>query len=105
VARIGESGDRLNCSFCGKSQSKVEKLIAGPGVYICDECVVLCMEILNEEGLETPQVHKTGPGVAEYSRAWLDAKERRETIELVSEAKRNLEDLLKFLNLQTPEDT
>lgn len=44
----------LKCSFCGKSQEQVRKLIAGPGVYICDECVELCNEILDEELLETP---------------------------------------------------
>jgi ATP-dependent Clp protease ATP-binding subunit ClpX len=43
----------LKCSFCGKSQEKVRKLIAGPGVYICDECVELCNEILDEELLES----------------------------------------------------
>jgi ATP-dependent Clp protease ATP-binding subunit ClpX len=44
----------LKCSFCGKSQEQVRKLIAGPGVYICDECVELCNEILDEELLEPP---------------------------------------------------
>ena len=48
MARIGE-GDLLKCSFCGKSQKQVKKLIAGPGVYICDECIDLCNEILEEE--------------------------------------------------------
>ena len=43
---------RLKCSFCGKSQDQVKKLIAGPGVYICDECVDLCNEILDEELFE-----------------------------------------------------
>lgn len=42
MARIGESGDLFKCSFCGKSQKQVKKLIAGPGVYICDECIELC---------------------------------------------------------------
>ena len=42
MARIGESADLLKCSFCGKSQKQVRKLIAGPGVYICDECIELC---------------------------------------------------------------
>ena len=42
----------LKCSFCGKSQEQVRKLIAGPGVYICDECIDLCNEILDEELLE-----------------------------------------------------
>jgi ATP-dependent Clp protease ATP-binding subunit ClpX len=40
---------RLKCSFCGKTQDQVKKLIAGPGVYVCDECVDLCNEILDEE--------------------------------------------------------
>ena len=47
--RIGESGDLLKCSFCGKTQKQVKKLIAGPGVYICDECIELCNEIIIEE--------------------------------------------------------
>ena len=42
----------LKCSFCGKSQDQVRKLIAGPGVYICDECIDLCNEILDEELVE-----------------------------------------------------
>ncbi|KNC19121.1 ATP-dependent protease [Arthrobacter sp. RIT-PI-e] len=49
MARIGESTDLLKCSFCGKSQKQVRKLIAGPGVYICDECIDLCNEIIEEE--------------------------------------------------------
>ncbi|MGA7689006.1 MAG: ATP-dependent Clp protease ATP-binding subunit ClpX, partial [Jiangellales bacterium] len=53
MARIGESGDLLKCSFCGKSQKQVKKLIAGPGVYICDECIDLCNEIIEEELHET----------------------------------------------------
>ncbi len=48
MARFGEA-DHLKCSFCGKGQRQVRKLIAGPGVYICDECVDLCNEILDEE--------------------------------------------------------
>jgi len=51
--RIGESGDLLKCSFCGKTQKQVKKLIAGPGVYICDECIDLCNEIIIEELQET----------------------------------------------------
>ena len=49
VARIGDGADLLKCSFCGKSQKQVKKLIAGPGVYICDECIELCNEIIEEE--------------------------------------------------------
>lgn len=47
--RGGEGGRPLFCSFCGKSQSEVRKLIAGPSVYICDECVDLCNDIIREE--------------------------------------------------------
>ena len=49
MTKLGESGDLLKCSFCGKSQKQVRKLIAGPGVYICDECIELCNEIIVEE--------------------------------------------------------
>jgi len=49
VAKFGEGGELLKCSFCGKSQKQVKKLIAGPGVYICDECIDLCNEIIEEE--------------------------------------------------------
>ena len=56
MARIGESGDLLKCSFCGKSQKQVKKLIAGPGVYICDECIDLCNEIIEEELSEASDV-------------------------------------------------
>src|ERR687888_756404 len=48
MAKFGDS-DLLKCSFCGKSQKQVKKLIAGPGVYICDECIDLCNEIIEEE--------------------------------------------------------
>ena len=59
MARIGESGDLLKCSFCGKSQKQVKKLIAGPGVYICDECIDLCNEIIEEELHEASDVSFT----------------------------------------------
>lgn len=49
MTRLGESGDLVKCSFCGKSQKQVKKLIAGPGVYICDECIDLCNEIIDDE--------------------------------------------------------
>ncbi len=49
MAKFGETTELLKCSFCGKSQKQVKKLIAGPGVYICDECIDLCNEIIDEE--------------------------------------------------------
>ncbi|HEY0616655.1 MAG TPA: ATP-dependent Clp protease ATP-binding subunit ClpX [Kribbella sp.] len=59
MARIGDGGDLLKCSFCGKSQKQVKKLIAGPGVYICDECIDLCNEIIEEELNEGSEVGLT----------------------------------------------
>lgn len=56
MARIGDGGELLKCSFCGKSQKQVKKLIAGPGVYICDECIDLCNEIIEEELAEGGEV-------------------------------------------------
>jgi ATP-dependent Clp protease ATP-binding subunit ClpX len=49
VAKFGDTAELVKCSFCGKSQKQVKKLIAGPGVYICDECIDLCNEIIDEE--------------------------------------------------------
>ncbi len=49
MAKSGDTTEQLLCSFCGKSQRQVKKLIAGPGVYICDECIDLCNEIIDEE--------------------------------------------------------
>ena len=56
MARMGDGGDLLKCSFCGKSQKQVKKLIAGPGVYICDECIDLCNEIIEEELAESSEL-------------------------------------------------
>jgi ATP-dependent Clp protease ATP-binding subunit ClpX len=56
VAKFGDGGELLKCSFCGKSQKQVKKLIAGPGVYICDECIDLCNEIIEEELTEPSEL-------------------------------------------------
>jgi ATP-dependent Clp protease ATP-binding subunit ClpX len=56
MAKFGEGGELLKCSFCGKSQKQVKKLIAGPGVYICDECIELCNEIIEEELSEASEL-------------------------------------------------
>ena len=55
----GKTKVPYRCSFCGKSQEQVRKLIAGQGVYICDECINLCQEIIEEEMLETPRAKST----------------------------------------------
>ena len=56
MAKFGDTGELLKCSFCGKSQKQVRKLIAGPGVYICDECIDLCNEIIEEELAEPAEL-------------------------------------------------
>jgi len=56
MTRPADSSDMLKCNFCGKTQKQVAKLIAGPGVYICNECVHLCNEIIDEEGIKRAEV-------------------------------------------------
>lgn len=63
--KYGDEKGQLKCSFCGKTQDQVKKLVAGPGVYICDECIELCNEIIEEElaedlGLELGDIPKPG---------------------------------------------
>src|SRR5450756_2158019 len=63
VTTTGSKGTKVpyRCSFCGKSQEQVRKLIAGQGVYICDECINLCQEIIEEEMLEAPKQRTSQP--------------------------------------------
>src|SRR4029450_7699654 len=72
VARIGDGGDLLKCSFCGKPEKLVKKLIAGPGVYICDECIDLCNEIIEEELAESGDVKFDDLPKPKEIRAFLD---------------------------------
>jgi len=65
-ANGGNYGTVLHCSFCGKSQDEVRKLIAGPTVYICDECIELCNEIIAEEAEE-----RFVPGRRSSPKRWL----------------------------------
>lgn len=60
MAKNSSSNDDLLCSFCGKSQDEVKKLIAGPSVYICDECIQLCNEIIAEEYSEEEKNDSSG---------------------------------------------
>ncbi len=57
MAKFGDGGELVKCSFCGKSQKQVKKLIAGPGVYICDECIELCNDIIEEELSDSTEVN------------------------------------------------
>ena len=61
MPRKDSQGDVLRCSFCGKSQDEVRKLIAGPTVYICDECIDLCNDIILEEGAAAKRESKRLP--------------------------------------------
>ena len=65
MARASEGNEQLLCSFCGKSQRQVKKLIAGPGVYICDECIDLCNEIIDEELTAPAHARPRQPPAAE----------------------------------------
>jgi ATP-dependent Clp protease ATP-binding subunit ClpX len=72
VAKFGDTGELLKCSFCGKSQKQVKKLIAGPGVYICDECIDLCNEIIEEEVGERSELRLDALPTPTETRAFLD---------------------------------
>ena len=72
MAKFGDTGELLKCSFCGKSQKQVKKLIAGPGVYICDECIELCNEIIEEEVGERSDVRLDQLPTPVETRAFLD---------------------------------
>jgi ATP-dependent Clp protease ATP-binding subunit ClpX len=72
MAKFGDSAELVKCSFCGKSQKAVKKLIAGPGVYICDECIELCNEIIDEEFAQTAEVGMEALPIPRDIRAFLD---------------------------------
>ena len=72
MAKFGDTGELLKCSFCGKSQKQVKKLIAGPGVYICDECIDLCNEIIEEDLTETSELRFEDLPTPREIRAFLD---------------------------------
>ncbi|MDH3462075.1 MAG: ATP-dependent protease ATP-binding subunit ClpX, partial [Acidimicrobiia bacterium] len=72
MARLGEGSELLKCSFCGKSQKQVKRLIAGPGVYVCDECIELCNEIIAEEFSATEEVNFTELPKPSEIKAYLD---------------------------------
>ena len=72
MAKFGDTGELLKCSFCGKSQKQVKKLIAGPGVYICDECIDLCNEIIEEEVGDRSSVRLDTLPTPTETRAFLD---------------------------------
>jgi ClpX C4-type zinc finger len=68
VPKFGDGGDLVRCSFCGKGKEQLQKLIAGPGVYICNECVVLCVDILAEELTGLDRENEQIPGALQIAR-------------------------------------
>jgi ATP-dependent Clp protease ATP-binding subunit ClpX len=72
VAKFGDTGELLKCSFCGKSQKQVKRLIAGPGVYICDECIELCNEIIEEEVTDSGELRFEELPIPREIRTFLD---------------------------------
>ena len=72
MLKFGDEKGQLKCSFCGKSQEQVRKLVAGPGVYICDECIELCNEIIEEEFSEDVEVELKDVPKPKDIRATLD---------------------------------
>ena len=72
MLKFGDEKGQLKCSFCGKTQDQVRKLVAGPGVYICDECIELCNEIIEEEFSEDVEVELKDVPKPKDIRATLD---------------------------------
>ena len=72
MAKFGDTAELVKCSFCAKSQKQVKKLIAGPGVFICDECIDLCNEIIDEEFTQTATVGVEELPIPREIRAFLD---------------------------------
>ena len=86
----------LQCSFCGKSHLQVKKLVAGPGVYICNECVNLCYDIMEEEGSLVPRDTDAPADPERLLRLWV-ATIDREDAKRVQRARELLEELLSRL--------
>ena len=72
MAKFGDTAELIKCAFCGKSQKQVKKLIAGPGVHICDECIELCNEIVDEEFGQAAEVGLEELPIPRDIRAFLD---------------------------------
>ena len=79
MAKFGDTGELLQCSFCGKSQKQVKRLIAGPGVYICDECIDLCNEIIEEELTDSSEIRFEELPTPREIRTFLDLPRRAES--------------------------
>lgn len=81
MTKLDRGRDLLACSFCGKAQDQVVKLIAGPGVYICDQCVDLCNDIITEEvGRVRTRARPTDDEIAAAARAVNDAVSRLQVL-------------------------
>ena len=81
MARLTDGAELLKCSFCGKSQKQVRKLIGGSGAYICDECIELCNEIIEEELGKQPSSSAASPlpkprEINEFLNSWVIGQTR-----------------------------
>jgi hypothetical protein len=99
VAKLGESGELSKCSLCGRGQTQVRRLIAGPGVYICDGCVDFCCEIMDVEGLPPPRRYDARFDLEAVLGDWVDRIAHRGTGR-VDEAREFLEGLLRRIQPQ-----
>jgi hypothetical protein len=97
VARLGESGELCKCSFCGRGQSQVQKLIAGPGVYICDDCVDLCCEMMDIEEIPPPRRYNARFSLETVVANWVDGINHQDGAR-VQAAREFLEGLLSRLD-------
>ncbi len=96
MERFQEITDQTRCSFCGLNQRSVKKMIAGPSVFICDECVKLCCQILLEEGSFDPQAGFPDFDMESFLQSWIDGIAPGGT-KRVDQARELLESLLSQL--------
>ncbi len=97
MARLDDPEGTLKCSFCGKSQWQVRKIIAGPAVYICDECIDLCCELLIEDGIFNLGKFYPDPSSEYLWTSWVDQIDRTDTAQ-VQQTKALLEKMLERLS-------
>ncbi len=97
MARFGDPEGTLKCSFCAKSQWQVRKIIAGPAVYICDECTDLCCELLIEDGIFDLGKRYPDPSSEYLWTSWIDRIDRTDTAQ-VEKTRKILQQMLERLN-------
>ncbi len=103
MERFGEVTASTRCSFCGVSQRSTKKLIAGPSVCICDQCVDLCCEIMMDEGVFDPRQRYADFDAETYLYNWIDSIDPEDT-QRSKEARKLLHELLSRLPPKTVEE-